>query len=64
MEKMPEFLTVEDVAKILRISKVSAYRFIEECTIPHYRIRRTVRIDKKDLLAYIEKSRVESRDKW
>jgi len=64
MDKMPEFLTIDDVANILRISKVSAYRFIEGCTISHYRIGRAVRVDKKDLLEYIAKSRVKSRDEW
>lgn len=57
---IPNFLTPDEFAELLRISKVGVYRLVEKRQIPFYRIRGSLRFDRKDVSRYLGKSRVES----
>ncbi len=48
-----EWLTIGEVAKILRLSKMSVYRLVEGRVFPSYRFGRSVRIRRADFNAYI-----------
>lgn len=48
-----EALTVQDVAAILRISKMSIYRAIERRELRAYRLGRSLRIRRDDLEDYL-----------
>ena len=55
-----EFLTVKEVAKIIRKSARSTYRFISDGKLRTHRIGRAHRIRRDDLERFIENSRVEN----
>lgn len=45
-EIMPEVYTVADIQKILRISRVVAYKLVNEESFPAIRIKKSIRIPK------------------
>ncbi len=49
-----EVLTVEEVASLLKLSKITIYRLIKTGEIPAYKIGASWRVNKKDLESYIE----------
>ena len=49
-------LTIEDLARELRISRALAYRLIQQREIPSYRIGRCVRVKDRDVARYLEKA--------
>lgn len=53
---VPELLTVEDAAAILRMSKMTVYRLVDSGDLPHFRIGRTVRIRKDDFEHYLRRA--------
>jgi excisionase family DNA binding protein len=55
-----EFYTAKDIAKILQISKTSAYQLLRSNQIATVRIGKSVRVRKEDLEEYIQKSRQEA----
>jgi excisionase family DNA binding protein len=56
--KEPAFMTVEEVADLLRVPPASIYRWRYESRRPvAYRIGRFLRFDRADVLAWIEGQR-------
>ena len=54
-EQWPEFLTVAEVAVIIRTSKMTVYRIIHAGELPSKRFGRSYRIPAADLRAYLDK---------
>ena len=52
----PDVLTVSDLQKLLSIGRSTAYRLIESGEIRCIRVGRTIRIPKKFVVDFIEKS--------
>ena len=57
---LPNMLTPDDLAGILRISKTSVYRLVERRRIPFFRVGGSLRFAKSDVLAYLNGNRIES----
>ena len=55
-----EFITPNELIKLLRISKPTLYRLTDSRAIPFYKIKGAIRFEKKDVLDYLEKNRIES----
>ncbi|QDS34666.1 helix-turn-helix transcriptional regulator [Brevibacillus brevis] len=53
--------TTEEIAKILRISKLTVYDLIKKGELPAYRVGRQMRVDESDLEAYKAKAKGEYR---
>lgn len=51
-----ELLTIGQVAELLLISQRSVRRLLDKKLIPFYRVMGSIRIDKRDILAYLEKT--------
>jgi len=51
---------INEVAKLLNVSKVTIYRLTESQTLPCYKIKGCVRISHNDIMKYLEKIRRES----
>ena len=49
-----EFLTVQEAAEFLKVSLVSIHNWKREKNLPFYRLGRSVRFKKKDLIAFAE----------
>lgn len=49
----PEFLTVEEVAELLRVSSRTVQRLLKEGKLPGVRVGRQWRIPRAELLAYL-----------
>jgi len=56
IEDLPDILTVDDLQKILGISRSMAYRLIRSEEIKHLRIGRIIRIPKRYLVDFIYKA--------
>ncbi|MEI2711971.1 MAG: helix-turn-helix domain-containing protein [Nocardioides sp.] len=51
-----KFLTVAEVAAMMRVSKMTVYRLVHGGELPAVRVGRSFRVDEKDVQAYLEKS--------
>ena len=51
---LPDVLTTEDIMRILRISKNSAYRLLKERVIKSVKVLDSYRVRKEDLLNYLK----------
>lgn len=51
------FLTSLEVAHLLRVSKLTVYRFVDRGLLPFYRIGRALRFRKDDVAAFTEARR-------
>ena len=49
----PEFLTVEQIADQLAVSRMTIYRLVERGELPAHRIGRSIRVREKDFDAYL-----------
>ena len=54
-----ELLTIEQVAGLLLISQRGVRRLLDKKLVPFYRVMGSIRIDKKDILSYLESNRTE-----
>ena len=57
---IPNLITPDELSDFLRISKVGVYRLVEKRLIPFYRVKGSLRFDRKDVRAYLTQNRVES----
>lgn len=60
------FLTIREVAQLLKLSQSSVYQLVEAGRLAHHRIghgRGSIRVSERDLLAYLERCRQEIREK-
>ncbi|GAB2757566.1 helix-turn-helix domain-containing protein [Salinifilum aidingensis] len=48
------FLTVAEVAKVMRVSKMTVYRLVHAGELPAARVGRSFRVAEKDVHAYLE----------
>jgi excisionase family DNA binding protein len=58
VEKWPEFLTVPEVAQILRVSKMTVYRMVHRTELESTRVGRSFRISSASLDAYLRSQEV------
>lgn len=54
------FLSAYEVASFFNISRPTIYKLIEKRCIPFYKIGGNIRIKKKDIINYLEKSHFEA----
>ena len=57
-----ELLKAEDVAKILKVAKVTPYQWARRGILPYYRLEGTIRFKLEDIKAFIEAKRMEKRN--
>lgn len=53
----PLILTVQEVARRLKLTQVTIYRLLKSSQMPGFKIGASWRIDEKDLNAYIKKQK-------
>jgi excisionase family DNA binding protein len=51
---MKEYLTVEEIMRILKVSRTTAYEYIHSGRLKSYKVGRLVRIREIDLKKFIE----------
>ena len=49
--------TTEEIAQILKVSKLTVYDLIKKEELPSYRVGRQIRVDAHDLSAYKERAK-------
>lgn len=52
------YLTAEEVAALLKISKYTVYEMVKRGELPSYRVGKKIRIDRQDLEEYIKQGKV------
>jgi len=55
-----EFLTTDQLAELLSLSKTSIYRLISRRLIPFYKLGHNVRFKRSDVLEYLDKNCIKS----
>lgn len=50
------FLTIAEVAAVMRVSKMTVYRLVHSGELPAVRVGRSFRVSEKDVNAYLQKS--------
>ena len=56
---LPELLTKDEVVEIFKTSKSSICRLMDGRKIPFHKIGGGIRFNKKDILEYLEKNKIE-----
>jgi len=51
-----KFLTVAEVASVMRVSKMTVYRLVHSGELPAVRVGRSFRVPEKDVDAYLQRS--------
>ena len=54
------FLTVAEVAQMMRVSKMTVYRLVHAGTLPAVQVGRSSRVPEKAVHVYLEKANVET----
>jgi excisionase family DNA binding protein len=54
---MIEFLTVDEIAKMLKVSRVWVYKLVREKRIPYYHIEKCVRFHSKEIEQWLAECR-------
>ena len=62
--RIPELLSLEEVARLFRVSKTTVYRMASHRLIPFYKVGGALRFSQDEMLAYLESQRVGSGDEW
>lgn len=57
LPKDQEFFTAEEIAELLRVTKMTVYRLLNAGAIPYHQVGKAKRIAKADLDAYLAKTR-------
>jgi len=57
-----QLLKAEDVAKILKVAKVTPYQWARRGVLPYYRLEGTIRFKLEDIKAFIEAQRMEKKN--
>lgn len=57
-----EFLTVEEIAKILKVTKMTIYRYIKAGKLTAYKIGKDFRISKETLDNFLKQARTTNGD--
>lgn len=60
IEAMPAFLTVEEVAGILRLKRSTAYEYVRQGIIPSVRLGSFIRVPKARLVEWMKADRQET----
>ena len=55
----PNLITPDELADMLKISKVGIYRLVEKRLIPFYKVMGSLRFDKKDVLTFLQQNRID-----
>ncbi len=55
---LPELLTVDEVAELLRLTKKGVYSMVEARRIPHFKVSNRVRFARADVVRWLEENRV------
>ena len=51
---LPVMLTIMDVAKLLRVSKNTAYNFVKSGKFPYLKVGHQIRVFRDDVMRYIQ----------
>lgn len=52
----PKFLTIAEVASVMRVSKMTVYRLVHNGDLPAVRVGRSFRVTEEDVNDYLRKS--------
>jgi len=52
----PKFLTIAEVASMMRVSKMTVYRLVHNGELPAVRVGRSFRVTENDVNEYLRKS--------
>ena len=59
LNTIAKLYTIDQVAKMLAVSKITVYRLVETRKIPFYKIKGCIRFAEKDIFGYLDQRRIE-----
>ena len=57
VDDVPILMTVDDIRKLFRISRSTAYKYVRESGIPTYKVGNQIRLMRDDVLHHIQKEK-------
>lgn len=54
----PQLLTIEEVARTLKVSKMTIYRYIKANKLSAYRLEQELRIKEDDLVEFLKQRKI------
>ncbi len=64
MQQHHDIMTLPEVASHMRVSRNTVYRMGEARVLTFHKIGRSIRFRRRDIDAFVERRRIESRDNW
>lgn len=61
-EQYNDVVTVEELAKMLRVGRSTAYTLVNSGVIPCIRVRRKIRISKQAIIQYLSETKEQSKE--
>ena len=61
MEELDELLTPEEVAKRLKVAKVTPYQWAQRGVLPYYKLEGVVRFRLQDIKDFVRSGRIEKK---
>ncbi|MEZ0073594.1 helix-turn-helix domain-containing protein [Planotetraspora sp. GP83] len=58
-----KFLTVAEVATVMRVSKMTVYRLVRSGELPHLRVGRVYRVPEQEVIDYLSRRTRGARDR-
>jgi excisionase family DNA binding protein len=56
---MDEYLSPKELAQLLKVSKTWPYIMVKRGLLPYYKMGKVIRFRKKDIEAFLDRSRIE-----
>ncbi len=63
-QSTPIFLSPDQLAKLLKLSKATVYRLIEKRALPFYKIGGSLRFKQNEIMEYVEKCRIKPANEY
>lgn len=63
-QSIPIFLSPDQLAKLLKLSKATVYRLIEKRALPFYKIGGSLRFKHDEVMEYVQKCRVKPANEY
>ena len=57
LDEVPVMMTVQELARFLRVSRNTAYNFVNDGSVPSVKVGHQIRIYREDVIEYVKAQR-------
>ena len=59
LDEVPVMMTVQELARFLRVSRNTAYNFVNDGSVPSVKVGHQIRIYREDVIEYVKATVIE-----